>query len=123
VVQKVIDIVGISSESFAAAAQDAVKIASESVREMRWARVSELEMELKGDRVATYRATVRIYFEVEQEGKLAGSQPPEVKAPVARAPRRKRPAQKKARVSSRPRKTASESEDDEDGTEDDEASR
>ena len=118
-VQKVIDIVGISSESFAAAAQDAVKIASGSVREMRWARVSELEMELRGDQVATYRATVRIYFDVEQEGGPGRSRPPEAKAPAARTTRRKRSAPKKGRVSGAPRKAPSESEEDEDSAEDD----
>jgi len=119
-VQKVIDIVGISSESFAAAAQDAVKVASESVREMRWARVSELEMELKGDQVATYRASVRIYFDVEREGEPGRSRPPEAKAPAARATRRKRSAPKKARASASPRKAPAEPEEDVDTTEDDE---
>jgi flavin-binding protein dodecin len=64
-VQKVIDVVGVSSESFARAAVDAVQTASKSVRNMKWARVSEFEMALDGDRIAEYRATLRIYFDVE----------------------------------------------------------
>ena len=67
-VQKVIDIVGVSPRSFAEAAKNAVGIAAGTVRGMRWARVSEFEMELKGNKVATYRATVRIYFDVERKG-------------------------------------------------------
>jgi flavin-binding protein dodecin len=65
-VQKVIDVVGVSSESFAAAASDAVREAAKSVRNMKWARVSEMEMALEGDRIVEYRATLRIYFDVER---------------------------------------------------------
>ena len=65
-VQKVIDVVGVSPESFAAAAKNAVKAAGETVHDMKWARVSEFEMELNGAKVASYRATVRIYFDVKR---------------------------------------------------------
>jgi len=64
-VQKVIDVVGVSANSFAAAAKDAVRTAGKTVRGMRWARASEFEMELDGSKVKAYRATVRIYFDVE----------------------------------------------------------
>ncbi len=65
-VQKIVDIVGISPKSFADAAANAVKVASETVREIKWARASEFEMEIDGAKVKTYRATVRIYFDVER---------------------------------------------------------
>jgi flavin-binding protein dodecin len=65
-VQKIIDVVGVSKDSFAKAAQDAVNRASKTVRDMRWARASEFELELDGKKVKTYRATVRIYFDVEE---------------------------------------------------------
>jgi flavin-binding protein dodecin len=65
VVQKVISIVGVSEESFAKAADNAVKVAAKSVRNMKWARLHDLEMGLEGDKVADYRATVRIYFDVD----------------------------------------------------------
>lgn len=65
-VQKVIDVVGLSPTSFAAAARNAVKAASETVRGLRWARVSEFEMELAEGKVVNYRATVRIYFDVKR---------------------------------------------------------
>jgi len=45
---------------------DAVKTAAETVRNLKWARVSELEMELDGKKVKSYRVTVRIYFDVER---------------------------------------------------------
>ena len=63
--QKVIDIVGVSKESFAKAAANAVEEAAKTVRGMKWARISEFEVELDGKKIAQYRATARIYFEVE----------------------------------------------------------
>jgi hypothetical protein len=65
-VQKVIDVVGVSPKSFADAAANAVKAAGETVRGMKWARASEFEMELDGAKVKAYRATVRIYFDVHR---------------------------------------------------------
>ncbi len=65
-VQKVIDIVGESPESFAKAAQNAVAEAAKSVRGMKWARVAELEMALDGKKITQYRATTRIFFDVER---------------------------------------------------------
>jgi len=65
-VQKIIDVAGSSPTSFAKAADDAVKTAGETVRNLKWARVSELEMELDGKKVKSYRVTVRIYFDVER---------------------------------------------------------
>jgi dodecin len=65
--QKVIDIVGVSKESFAKAAENAVAEAAKTVRGLKWARVSELEMELEGAKIMQYRATTKIYFDVEQE--------------------------------------------------------
>jgi len=65
-VQKVIDVVGVSPQSFAKAAQNAVAEAAKTVRGMRWARVGEMEMELDGTKVKSYRATVRIYFNIER---------------------------------------------------------
>ena len=65
-VQKIIDVVGVSKTSFADAAKNAVAVAAQTVRDLRWARVSEFEMELKDNKVASYRATVRIYFDVER---------------------------------------------------------
>jgi len=65
-VQKVIDVVGISPRSFAAAAKDAVSVAAETVRGMRWARVSELELDLDEGKIRSYRVTARIYFDVKR---------------------------------------------------------
>jgi len=63
--QKIIEVVGTSKESFAKAAESAVAEAAKTVRGMKWARISELEMELDGKKVMQYRATAKIYFDVE----------------------------------------------------------
>lgn len=63
--QKVIEVVGFSKESFAKAAENAVAEAAKTLHGLKWARVAELEMELDGKRITQYRATTRIYFDVE----------------------------------------------------------
>jgi dodecin len=64
--QKVIEVVGTSRESFAKAAENAVAEAAKTVRGMKWARVAELEMELDGKKIARYRTTTKIYFDIEK---------------------------------------------------------
>lgn len=65
-VQKVIDIVGVSKESFAKAAENAVAEAAKTVRGMKWARIAELEMALDEKKITEYRAITRIYFDVQR---------------------------------------------------------
>jgi len=64
--QKIIDIVGVSKESFAKAAENAVAEAAKTVRGMKWARVNELELRLDGKQITEYHATTRIYFDIER---------------------------------------------------------
>jgi dodecin len=64
--QKIIEVVGTSKESFAKAAENAVAEAAKTVRGMKWARVAELEMELDGKKIAKYRTTTKIYFDIEK---------------------------------------------------------
>jgi dodecin len=64
--QKVIEVVGVSQESFARAAENAVKEAAKTIHGLKWARVSELEMVLENDKVIEYRAATKIYFDVER---------------------------------------------------------
>jgi flavin-binding protein dodecin len=66
ITQKIIEVVGTSKESFAKAAENAVAEAAKTVRGMKWARVAELEMELDGKKIAKYRATTKIYFDIEK---------------------------------------------------------
>jgi flavin-binding protein dodecin len=63
--QKVIEVVGTSKQSFAKAAESAVKEAAKTVRNIKWANVNSLDMLLDGAKVVQYRATTKIYFDVE----------------------------------------------------------
>jgi flavin-binding protein dodecin len=64
-VQKVIEVVGISHESFAKAAEQAVKEAAKTIKAIKWAHVESLDMLLDNAKVVQYRATTKIYFDVE----------------------------------------------------------
>jgi flavin-binding protein dodecin len=63
--QKVIEVVGISKQSFARAAEGAVKEAAKTVRNIKWAHVDSIDLLLDGAKVLQYRATTKIYFDVE----------------------------------------------------------
>jgi flavin-binding protein dodecin len=64
-VYKVVEIVGTSSESWEKAAALAVERAGQSLRDLRVAEVSELDMQLKDGRVEAYRAKVKVSFKYE----------------------------------------------------------
>lgn len=64
-VQKVSEVVGTSSKSFADAAENAVSTAARTVRNIKWFRVTELEGSVKGGKVSEYHASVKIYFDIE----------------------------------------------------------
>jgi len=64
-VQKVTEVVGTSTEGFAKAAENAVRTASKTVRNLRWFRVTELEGRVVDQKISEYHATVRIYFDLE----------------------------------------------------------
>ena len=66
-VYKVIELVGTSSESWEKAAATAVERASKSLRSLRIAEVSELDMQLEDGKVQTYRAKVKVSFKYEGE--------------------------------------------------------
>lgn len=61
-VYKVIELVGTSTESWEKAAKAAVDRASASLRDLRVAEVSELDMQLQDGKVQAYRAKVKVSF-------------------------------------------------------------
>ncbi|MCI4353545.1 MAG: dodecin family protein [Thermoplasmata archaeon] len=65
-VQKVTEVVGKSTQGFAKAAEDAVRTAAKTVRNLRWFRVTELEGSVKDQKTIEYHATVKIYFDFEE---------------------------------------------------------
>ena len=61
-VYKVIELVGTSEKSWEDAARNAVETASKTLRELRIAEVSALDMKLEDGKVITYRARVKLSF-------------------------------------------------------------
>ena len=61
-VYKVVELVGTSTESWERAATAAVERASQSLRDLRVAEVSELDMVLENGAVTAYRAKVKVSF-------------------------------------------------------------
>ncbi len=61
-VYKVIELVGVSSESWEKAATAAVERAGKSLTDLRIAEVAELDMKLEAGKVVGYRARVRVSF-------------------------------------------------------------
>ncbi len=64
-VYKIIELVGTSTESWEKAAENAVKRAAESLRDLRIAEISELDMQLNEGKVEAYRAKVKVSFKYE----------------------------------------------------------
>jgi dodecin len=63
-VYKVIELVGTSTESWEKAAAVAVKQASKSIRDLRVAEVSQLDIALEDGKM-TYRAKLKVSFKYE----------------------------------------------------------
>ncbi len=61
-VYKVIELVGTSTDSWEKAAAAAVEIASKTLRDLRIAKIVELDMQLQDGKVRTYRARVKLSF-------------------------------------------------------------
>jgi flavin-binding protein dodecin len=59
---KIIELVGTSTKSWEAAAKSAVQTASKSLRDLRIAEISELDMKIEDGKVVAYRARVKVSF-------------------------------------------------------------
>ena len=66
-VYKVVELVGSSTESWEKAAAAAVNTAAKSLRDLRVAEVSTLDMHLDNGKVMAYRARVKVSFKYEGE--------------------------------------------------------
>ncbi len=64
-VYKVIELVGTSQESWEKAATAAVERAGESLRDLRVAEITKLDMQVKNGKVDTFRAKVKVSFKYE----------------------------------------------------------
>jgi len=59
---KIIELVGTSTKSWEDAAKTAVETASKSLKDLRIAEISELDMKLEKGKVAAFRARVKVSF-------------------------------------------------------------
>jgi hypothetical protein len=66
-VYKVIELVGTSTESWEKAAAMAVEEAGKSLRDLRIAEITELDMSLEEGKVVAYRAKVKVSFKYQRE--------------------------------------------------------
>ena len=64
-VYKIIELVGTSKTSWEEAAATAVNKAAKSLRDLRVAEVSKLDMSVEDGKVASYRARVLVSFKYE----------------------------------------------------------
>jgi hypothetical protein len=64
-VYKIIELVGTSSESWEKAAAAAVELAGQSLRDLRIAEVTQLDMQIEDGTIRLYRAKVKLSFKYE----------------------------------------------------------
>jgi flavin-binding protein dodecin len=64
-VYKVIELVGTSPDGWEQAVSSAVALASQSLRDLRIAEVSELDVTIENGKVSAYRAKVNVSFKYE----------------------------------------------------------
>ena len=64
-VYRVTEIIGTSKISWEAAAKKAVELAAKSLRDLRVAEISKLDMKIEGGRVVAYRARVSLSFKYD----------------------------------------------------------
>lgn len=64
-VYKIIELVGTSTESWEKAASAAVARASQSLRDLRIAEISELDLQIEDGQVRAFRAKVKLSFKYE----------------------------------------------------------
>ena len=64
-VYKVIELVGTSTESWEKAASAAIEAASKSLRDLRIAEVTQLDMQIEEGKVRAYRTKVKLSFKYQ----------------------------------------------------------
>lgn len=66
-VYKIIELVGTSTESWEKAASAAIERAGKSLRDLRIAEVSQLDMQVSDGKVEAYRAKIKVSFKYEAD--------------------------------------------------------
>ena len=66
-VYKFIELVGTSPDSWEKAAQAAVNVASQTLRDLRIAEITMLDLVIEEGKITQYRAKVKLSFKVERD--------------------------------------------------------
>ncbi|MEP6702715.1 MAG: dodecin family protein [Betaproteobacteria bacterium] len=64
-VYRVTEVIGTSTKSWEDAASNAVTVASKTLRDLRIAEVSKLDMKVEGGKVVAFRARVQLSFKYD----------------------------------------------------------
>jgi len=64
-VYKIVDVVGVSETSWEDAGRNAVETAAESLRDLRVAEVTKMDMRVENGKVAAFRTRVSLSFKYE----------------------------------------------------------
>jgi len=64
---KIIELVGTSSSSWEDAAKNAVETASKTLKDLRVAEITKLDLKIENGKVTAYRARVNLSFKYEKE--------------------------------------------------------
>jgi hypothetical protein len=64
-IYRVIDVIGSSSDSWEDAAKRAVQMASKSLRDLRIAEVTKMDLKVENGKVVAYRTRVQLSFKYE----------------------------------------------------------
>lgn len=66
-VYKIIELVGTSTKSWEDAAREAVETAASSLRDLRVAEITKLDLKIEKGKVVAYRARVNLSFKYRKE--------------------------------------------------------
>ena len=64
-VYKIVELVGSSSTSWEDAAKNAVETAAESLKDLRIAEITQMDMKIENGKVTAYRAKVNLSFKYQ----------------------------------------------------------
>jgi flavin-binding protein dodecin len=66
-IYKIVELVGTSDTSWEEAAKTAVETAAGSLRDLRIAEITQLDMSIENGKVSSFRARINISFKYEKE--------------------------------------------------------